>query len=122
MYRFGKRSIEKMTGLHPELVLVLSRALSISKVDFAVTEGIRSKERQEKLFREGASQTLNSRHLTGDACDLMAYQDGEGSWEWELYEEINEAMQEAASQLGISLTWGGSWKTLKDGAHWQREE
>jgi peptidoglycan L-alanyl-D-glutamate endopeptidase CwlK len=66
----GQRSLSRLEGVHPDLVRVVKRAAAISDLDFTVLEGLRTLERQRKLRAEGASKTLNSRHLTGHAVDL----------------------------------------------------
>jgi hypothetical protein len=45
----------------------------MSPIKFYVTEGLRTKERQEQLQKEGKSWTSNSKHLTGDAIDIVCY-------------------------------------------------
>lgn len=120
MYRFSQRSIERLKGVHPELALVASRALLYTDVDFGITEGVRTLERQKQLLADGKSQTMKSRHLTGDAIDVAAYVDGQLSWEWGLYERIAVAFKRAAQELGIDIEWGGDWVTFKDGVHFQR--
>jgi hypothetical protein len=49
----------RLAGVHPELIRVVERARLA--VPFIVVEGLRSRERQERLVAIGASQTLNSR-------------------------------------------------------------
>ena len=66
----GRGSRKKLTGVHPDLVRVVERAIEITDTDFAVIEGLRSPERQRELVAAGASKTLRSRHLTGHAVDL----------------------------------------------------
>lgn len=105
MYKLSKRSLRKLEGVHPHLVSVVKRALQLSEVDFSVTEGLRSLDRQHQLFNEGHSKTLNSRHLTGHAVDLMAWVDGKGSWNWDYYHMIAKAMKEAAEEQ--EFTWYG---------------
>ncbi|EOT5669503.1 M15 family metallopeptidase, partial [Escherichia coli] len=90
-----------------------------TEVDFGITEGLRSKCRQKQLVAAGKSQTMNSRHLTGEAVDVVAYVGNQVSWEWSLYEKIARAFQQAAAELGTPIEWGGDWKTLKDGPHFQ---
>lgn len=119
-FKFSQRSIERLQGVHPELVLVASRALGYSTVDFGVTEGLRSIDRQRELVADGKSQTMNSRHLTGDAIDVVAYVGGKVSWEMKHYEAIAQAFKKAAVELGINIEWGGDWRTFKDGPHFQR--
>ena len=118
-FKLSNRSKEKLKGVHPDLIAIVYRALQLSSVDFAVTEGLRSKERQAELVAQKKSQTQNSRHLTGHAVDVVAYVGKEISWDWALYEEINKAFQEAAKELGVSIIWGGSWTSLRDGPHFE---
>jgi peptidoglycan L-alanyl-D-glutamate endopeptidase CwlK len=119
MYKLGKRSKQRLEGVHPDLVRVVERAITLTTVDFTILEGVRTKERQMKLFQQGASKTMNSRHLTGHAVDLGAYVDGEVRWDWPLYYQIANAMKMAALEEGVDLEWGGDWKSFKDGPHYQ---
>lgn len=118
-FKFGQRSEERLNGVHPDLVKVVRRALEISKVDFAVLEGIRSPERQAQMVKSGASQTLNSRHLTGHAIDVAPVVGNQVRWDWPLYYPLAEAMKAAAAELNIPIEWGGDWRKFKDGPHWQ---
>ena len=118
-FRFGLRSKANLLGVHPDLVLVAARALELSPVDFTVTEGVRSPSRQKELFAQHKSQTLRSRHITGHAIDVAALRDGKVTWNWQEYEEIAKAFKAAAAELCIDITWGGDWKSFKDGAHFE---
>ena len=118
-YKLGSRSRKRLVGVHPDMVAVVERAIKITKQDFTVLEGLRSKERQRKLYRSGASTTMNSRHLTGHAVDIAPWVDGTVSWDWDYYYPVEEAMKQAAKELRIPLEWGGDWKRFKDGPHWQ---
>ena len=119
MFKLGKKSIERLQGVHPDLVRVVERAIDLTPVDFTVLEGLRSPERQQTLVASGASQTLNSRHITGHAVDLGAWVDNQVDWSWPLYHQIANAMKAAATELGIPIVWGGDWKTFKDGPHFE---
>lgn len=118
MFKLSQRSIDRLNGVHPDLVSVVKLAIERSDVDFMVTEGLRSKERQKELVAAGASKTMNSRHITGHAVDLAAYVN-EIRWDWPLYEKIAKAMKQAAYELNIKIEWGGDWKSFKDGPHFQ---
>lgn len=118
-FKLSQRSIDRLAGLHKDLVAVVNLAIQETLVDFGVIEGLRSLERQKGLVKQGKSQTLNSRHLTGHAVDLAAYICNQITWDWEPYEQIATAMKGAALHLGIPIEWGGDWKTLKDGVHFQ---
>ena len=118
-FKFSQRSENNLKGVNPDLVKIVRRALQISPVDFGITEGLRTVERQRQLVAAGKSQTMNSRHITGHAVDVFAYPTSAGSWEWKYYEQIATAFKQAAKELNIPVEWGGDWKTLKDGPHFQ---
>ncbi|EEE9965888.1 M15 family peptidase [Salmonella enterica subsp. enterica serovar Nigeria] len=120
-YKFSSRSESRLAGINADLARLARVALSLSTVDFAVTEGLRTKERQRELVDAGKSQTMKSRHITGHAIDVYAYPAGEasGSWDWRYYEQIAKAFRLASLQTGIPVEWGGEWRTLKDGPHFQ---
>lgn len=118
-FKFSQRSESNLQGVNPDLVKLVRRALEVSAVDFGITEGLRSAERQKEMVAGGHSQTLNSRHLTGHAVDVVAYVGSQISWEWSLYEQIAAAFKQASADLSIPVEWGGNWTTLKDGAHFQ---
>lgn len=120
-YKLGKRSLSRLDGVDGDLVRVVKRAIQITDVDFTVLEGLRSTERQKTLYENGASTTMKSRHLIGEAVDLGAYVDGQVDWSWPLYYKIASAMKQSADELGINITWGGDWKSFKDGPHFQVE-
>ena len=115
-YKLGTRSKQKLSGVHPDLIMVVTKAISISTVDFTILEGIRSVSRQRELYKAGKSTTMNSRHITGHAIDLAPWPI---SWEWEGFYPIADAIKEAAEDLEISIDWGGDWKSFPDGPHFQ---
>ena len=118
-FRLGATSLARLQGVHPDLVKVVKRAIKITKQDFTVLEGLRTKERQKQLVAKGASKTMNSYHITGHAVDLAPIVDGKVSWDWKYYYPIRDAMKAAAKELGVAITWGGDWAKFKDGPHWQ---
>lgn len=114
MFKLGPASLLRLQDVHPDLVKVVERAIELTEVDFTVLEGVRSKARQEKLVASGASQAMNSRHLTGHAVDLGAFVAGQVRWDWGLYLRIAEAVRSASLELGIPIRWGGTWGLLSD--------
>ena len=118
-FSLSQKSKDRLSGVHPDLIKVVNRAIEVTTCDFAVLEGVRSLARQEQLIKAGASQTMKSRHLTGHAVDLGAYVNGSVRWDWPLYNQLAGAMKKAAAELKVSLEWGGDWTTLKDGPHFQ---
>lgn len=118
-FHLSRRSLSRLDGVHPDLVRVVHHAIGITPVDFMVTEGLRSIERQRELYKAGASRTMNSRHLTGHAVDLVALVGGKVRWDWPLYESIATAMKLAAAEENVPIEWGGDWATFRDGPHFQ---
>lgn len=118
-YKLSRRSLDRMQDVHPDMVKVVMLAIELTEIDFGVTEGMRAIDRQRELFAKGASKTMNSRHLTGHAVDLVAYIGAEVRWDWPLYHKIADAMKRAANSLSVPIVWGGDWKTFKDGPHFE---
>lgn len=115
----SRRSRDRLVGVHPALIAVVEAAIVRTPVDFMITEGLRTAERQAALVRAGASRTLNSRHLTGHAVDVCALVDGKVRWDWPLYPRIATAFKAAALERGVPLIWGGDWPKLRDGPHFE---
>ena len=118
-FRLGATSLARLKGVHPDLVKVVKRAIELTKQDFTVLEGLRTKERQKQLVAKGASKTMNSYHITGHAVDIAPIVNGQVSWDWKYYYPVRDAMKAAAKELGVKIEWGGDWKSFKDGPHWQ---
>jgi peptidoglycan L-alanyl-D-glutamate endopeptidase CwlK len=106
----SSRSRERLSGVKPDLADTVKRALELSPIDFGVSEGKRTLERQKLLVSQGASQTMKSKHLSGDAADLVGYLDGHVSWEMPIYWKIADSVRQAAIETGVSIRWGGAWQ------------
>lgn len=130
------KSEANLKGVNPALVAIVREAAT--QVPFAVIEGLRTKERQNQLLKQGATKTLNSYHLTGHAVDLWPVDENgknlpsdaafkRGSAEakaadkalWDGLRKIAQVMKLVAADRGVALTWGGDWKTFPDGPHFQ---
>ena len=108
-FKLSKRSMSRLEGVNPKLVKVVTTAITISKIDFGVICGLRTIEEQRELVAKGASQTMKSKHIDGNAVDLMAYIGSRGSWEMNLYDDIADAMKIAADEHNIQIRWGAAW-------------
>jgi len=108
-FKLSKRSHDRLFGVNPKLVAVVNRAIELTTVDFGVTEGLRTVETQEAYVKAGKSQTMDSKHIGGNAVDLVAYINGGVSWELNLYDNIAEAMRTAAIENDLPLRWGAAW-------------
>lgn len=115
----GARSLSRLEGVHPDLVRVVKKAAAMSSLDFTVLEGLRTVARQKQLKELGATKTMNSRHITGHAVDLAPMVGGTVRWDWPLYHQLAVIVKDAAKAENVPITWGGDWRTFKDGPHWE---
>jgi peptidoglycan LD-endopeptidase CwlK len=110
-YKLSARSLKALQGVHPDLVKVVQQVILESPIDFVVIEGLRTMKRQQELVAAGASQTMNSRHITGHAVDLAAWV-GEVRWDMGLYYQIAATVQKVSRYTAIPIRWGGCWLRL----------
>lgn len=110
-YVLSARSMRNLEGVHPDLANVVRLTLMDSPIDFVVIEGLRTLKRQQQLVESGASQTMNSRHLTGHAVDLAAWV-GEIRWDMGLYYQIAATVQKVSRYTRVPIRWGGCWVRL----------
>lgn len=108
-FKLSQRSLDKMDGVDERLVSVVKYAITVTKTDFGVIQGLRTIEQQKELVAKGASQTMKSKHIDGLAVDLMAYIGSRGSWELNLYDDLADAMKEAAIACDVGVRWGAAW-------------
>lgn len=118
-------SVERLKGVHPDLRKVADAVLQVAPWPLRVTEGLRTLERQKQLVAMKASKTMNSRHLTGHAIDVVPYvdldRDGkietEELYNKELFKQLISIAKDCAEKLGIEMTWGYDWGW--DMPHWE---
>jgi peptidoglycan L-alanyl-D-glutamate endopeptidase CwlK len=110
---------QRLACVHPDLVRVVERAAK-DGTKFRVIEGLRTMDRQAELVRAGKSQTMRSRHLTGHAVDLAALDEaGRVTWARPAYEALASQVKAAAAAEGVTVEWGGDWRSFFDGPHFQ---
>ena len=118
------RSLKSLEHVHPDLVGVVRAAYACSRIPFIVIQGLRTVAEEQANVAKGASTTMHSRHLAdahGLACavDVMADPDGRADWKPIDYQPIAAAMLDCGHQLGVTVEWGGDWKSFKDWGHFQ---
>ena len=109
MYELSQRSLDRLDGVDERLVRVVCDAIKLTAVDFGVSEGLRTEERQKELVAKGASKTMKSKHLEGKAVDLVGYIGSQVSWEVTTYDDIADAVKMAAKAEGVKVRWGAAW-------------
>ena len=113
-FNLSARSRSRLEGVHPDLSAVVHRAIELTKVDFGVTQGVRTLAQQEANVAAGKSQTMKSKHLIQDdgyshAVDVVAYVGPDVSWELNLYDDICDAFAQAAREMEVPIKWGAAW-------------
>lgn len=119
-YSLSQRSISNLRGVHPDLVAVVHRAIEITEQDFMVIEGVRTQERQDKLWAQGRTKPGSIVTWTKDASSHGIGKDGYGhavdicpfpvDWnDISKFDAIYVAMMAAAQELGVRLRYGGDW-------------
>ncbi len=105
MYKFGKRSRERLKGVDTKLVNVLNELIKM--MDVTVIEGLRSAERQKELLAKGATKVKYSKHMEGKAVDIAPY-----PIDWEdrdRFYYMGGMIRGIGKQLGINIRFGGDW-------------
>ena len=105
MYKFGKRSRNRLKGVDSRLVNVLNELIKI--MDVTVIEGLRSAERQKELLAKGASKVKYSKHMEGKAVDIAPY-----PIDWndrERFHYMGGMVRGIAKALNLDIRWGGDW-------------
>ena len=108
-FKLSERSMAKLEGVDSRMQDVVKEAITLTKIDFGVICGMRTEDEQRELVAKGASKTMKSKHLEGLAVDLMAYIGSRASWELNLYDDIADAMAEAARNNNVKIRWGAAW-------------
>jgi hypothetical protein len=127
MYSLSKRSLKQMVGMNPALSFAVTMAIGRTMQDFGVLNmgGIRTQEQQDELYAKGRTApgkkvtwTRNSRHVSGNAVDLVAFVDGKPTWDEQYYPEIIRAMKSVIKDYNLKIDHGFDlWG--KDIPHWQ---
>ena len=102
MYKFGRKSKERLKGVDHRLIKVLDELIKI--MDVTIIEGLRSEERQKELLEKGATKVKYSRHMEGKAVDLAPY-----PIDWENrdgFHYMGGMIRGIAHQLGLKILLG----------------
>ncbi len=127
MFKFSKRSLKNLNTVDSKLQLLAHEVLKITPYDFAITEGLRTTERQQELFKQNTPNKIitkcdgiknKSKHQLGKAIDIMVYDEhGAGTWEEKYYKEVALIFKQKAKELNINIKCGADFKNFFDGPH-----
>ena len=109
-YKFSTLSEQILNTVHKDLNILAHEVLEISPIDFSITEGYRSKKRQEYLYKTGKSKTLNSKHTELKAIDICPYINNKLDYEAtnDLFIIIGLFIAKA-KELNINIRVGALW-------------
>lgn len=129
MFKFSKKSLDALETVEMELRVLMKKALETSRIDFAITEGYRTIERQQELFKRGRDGKggkrvtykdgiyKRSKHQDGKAIDFIPFVNGKYRWDnMEAYIYLVSHILETAHKLGIRARSGSTWN-IKDWPH-----
>jgi len=137
MATLGKRSVQSLTGVHPNLGKLMTEAIKDTPVDFTITDGGRTAQQQAALYAQGRTKAggivtkldgynKKSNHQAKadgyyHAVDLYPYVDGKVDYndEGNNLPIIAAHIKATAKCLGIKIGWGGDWKGSWDKPHFE---
>lgn len=129
----GKRSLQSLEGVHPNLVKVIKEAIKDSPIDFTIIEGVRTVKRQQELYAQGRTTKgsivtyadgvkKKSNHQPkedgyGYAIDFVPYP---VDWnDHKKFKVIADHIVSTGKKLGIKIDAGFYWKKPYDPPHVQ---
>lgn len=106
----------------PKAIELLAR-LTEAKIPVLIVDTLRTQEEHERNLAKGVSWTKHSKHLDGDAIDIVPYsvydRKGESKLLWNANDKVWNTVGEIGENLG--LRWGGRWHT-PDLGHFEYKE
>lgn len=127
MAQFGKRSLDALKGVHPDLVEVMTEAIKHTPIDFTITIGVRTTAEQQKLYAQGRTAPgaiVTKADGVKNKSNHQVKANGFG-YAVDLYPFVNGSVDVidrknylpiiaghilgTANRLGKRVQWGGLW-------------
>lgn len=137
MYKFSKRSRDNLSTASENLQRLFNEV--IKEIDCTVICGHRSSEEQFELYKkgrvnkdfkwivvdkskvvtniDGRAKKSNHNYLPSRAVDVVPYPLDLN--DIAAFKKLGEVVKRKAKELGIKISWGGDWQTLKDYPHYE---
>lgn len=133
MFQLSQTSKNRLQTCHPDIQVVIQRAIKVTVIDFGIAFGHRTIEEQQSLYAQGRTQPGNivtyvdginklskHNHSPSLAVDIYPYYEGKAQWnDLKAYHYLAGLILGIASERDIKLEWGGFWSTWKDMPHFQ---
>nr|DAX78803.1 MAG TPA: L alanyl D glutamate peptidase endolysin [Caudoviricetes sp.] len=139
MFVLSQASLDKLKGVHPNLINFFRELILISPWDFRILRGVSTPEEQNKLYQQG--RTIKGLKVTncdgfrkksnhqikydglGYAVDIGVIVDRvyKGTLkDFHYYQDIYNIAKDKGLLQKYNIEWGGNcWRTFKDAPHWQ---
>ena len=140
MFKFSIRSIQLLNTTDKRLGILANEVLKVSKIDFGITDGWRSQEKQLEYYQQGKTECDGknkiSKHQIGQAIDIVCYDPKTHKPTYdkkELYYYIAGLFEIKAEELNntifkyykekdkIKIQWGGWWNS-EDCPHFELKD
>lgn len=109
-------NIEKLAPNTKKATLELYNFAVQNNIEILIHETIRTLEQQKINVAKGASQTMKSYHLVGQAFDFVPTSEAVTDWNGYKREDIRRFIEHAKS---LGFEWGGDWTSFVDPCHMQ---
>lgn len=120
-FKLSSTSNSRLNTCHEKLQEVIREAIKRTNVDFGVSEGYRSIQRQQELYASGRTKPgpiltyvdgikKKSKHnvYPSQAVDIYAWVN-KASWDSRYLIYLGGVITSTANDLGIDIRWGGNW-------------
>lgn len=115
MPNFGRASLTQLTTCHHDLQRLFSRV--VEYWDCQVLEGKRSEAQQRINVANGASRTMDSKHVYPVGAPSLAVDVAPYPVKWNdvnRFYAFGGFVVGTARELGIKVRWGGDWDSDRD--------
>ncbi len=131
MFKFSQRSLDKLQGVHPDIVRVMEEAIKETTIDFGIVQGVRTQAEQDALYEQGRTKpgpivtwTRKSKHIKqadgyGHAVDIAAFIKGKITWAPAMYDDLAVVIKGVANRLKVPLKWGPEIGIKGDLGHYE---
>ena len=118
IYKFGKRSLQKLAHVDPRLKELCIDVLEISQIDFAIVHGYRTPEEQNELYKKGKSSKdgyiKKSMHQLKKAIDFVPIFEMKQRWDaWQSAAYIAGLFTAVAKSKNLRGRTGALWSSFK---------
>lgn len=114
------RRLDDLSPRFRPLAVEFLALLTEATIPVLIVDTLRTAAEQEENIRKKVSWTRNSKHLTGDAIDIVPYDiyqlTGEDKLRWDANHPVWFKIGAIGEKLG--LVWGGRWK-VRDMGHFE---